>query len=109
VDDLEFPIPGERFGVGRESGGVPAVVSSELSGQLGRGVLGERAQPLRAVGAIPAWENSKVSMLRATGAMSMPLRSHRRAHWIAISCRAFTSQTTLKCKQKLTREFSHSY
>ena len=41
---------GESLGVGRQAGGVPAVVTGELAGQVvGRGALREGAQELRAI------------------------------------------------------------
>ena len=39
MDDLELAVAGEGLGVGGEPGGVPAVVASELTGQVRRGVL----------------------------------------------------------------------
>jgi hypothetical protein len=53
VDNLELPVPGEGLGIRGEPGRVPAVVSSELTGEVRRGVLGERAQEFGSVGTIP--------------------------------------------------------
>jgi len=44
VDELELPVLGERLRVGGESGGVPAVVSRELSREVrGGGSIAERS------------------------------------------------------------------
>ena len=54
VDQLLLAVAAEGLGVGGEAGGVPAVVAGELAGQVGGGgVLGEGAEPLGTVGAIP--------------------------------------------------------
>ncbi|GIL65756.1 hypothetical protein Vafri_19455, partial [Volvox africanus] len=59
MDQLQLAVALEGLRVSRQAGSVPAVVAGELAGQVGRGgVLGVRAQPLGAVGAIPldaAW------------------------------------------------------
>ena len=57
MDDFELAVAGEGLGVGGESGGVPPVVSSELTGQVRGGLAGEGAQPLGAVGSVPAIAN----------------------------------------------------
>ena len=50
VDDLELPVLGKGLRIGRESSGIPAVVTRELSVQVGRAVsLGERSEPLGTV------------------------------------------------------------
>jgi hypothetical protein len=54
VDELDLAVALEGLGVGREAGGVPAVVAGELAVQVGGHVaLGEGAQEARAVGAVP--------------------------------------------------------
>jgi len=52
VDDFNGAVAGEGFWVGGEAGGVPAVVTWELSLEVAWGA-GEWAQEGRAVGAIP--------------------------------------------------------
>ena len=52
VDELELTVLGKRLRVGRESSGIPAVVSRELTGQVGD-LRGERSQVLGAVGSVP--------------------------------------------------------
>jgi hypothetical protein len=54
VDHLQLAVAGEGLGVGGEPRRVPAVVAGELAGQVRRGLLGERAKVLGAVGAVPA-------------------------------------------------------
>ncbi len=47
VDDLNLAVAREGLGVGRQAGGVPAIVTGELALQVGGdGALGEGAQPL---------------------------------------------------------------
>jgi hypothetical protein len=42
VDDLHLPVAGKGGGVGRQAGGVPAVVTGELASQVGGSVaIGE--------------------------------------------------------------------
>ncbi|CAL9204102.1 unnamed protein product [Musa hybrid cultivar] len=53
VDHLQLPVLGEGLRVGRQPGGVPPVVAGELAGEVGRGLAGEGAQVLDAVGAVP--------------------------------------------------------
>ena len=53
VDDLQLAVAGKGLRVGRQAGGVPAVVARELSGQVGgHKVLRVGAQELGAVGAV---------------------------------------------------------
>ena len=52
VDQLGLAVSSESLGVGGETGGIPAVVTGELTGEVGRNIaLGEGAKPLCAVGA----------------------------------------------------------
>ena len=51
--DLGLAVALEGLGVGREAGGVPAVVAGELSGQVVGSVGGEGSEPLGTVGAVP--------------------------------------------------------
>uniref|UniRef100_A0A2P2LQR3 Chlorophyll a-b binding proteinic n=1 Tax=Rhizophora mucronata TaxID=61149 RepID=A0A2P2LQR3_RHIMU len=53
VDHLELPIPGKGLWVSREPSGVPAVVTGELTSQVGWGLTREWPQVLDTVGAIP--------------------------------------------------------
>ncbi|CAL5065276.1 unnamed protein product [Urochloa decumbens] len=53
MDHLQLAVLGEGLRVGGEPRGVPAVVAGELAGQVARGLAGERAQVLDAVGAVP--------------------------------------------------------
>jgi hypothetical protein len=52
VDDLELTVLGEGLGVGRQPGGIPAVVAKELAGHVARGLVGEGANVLDAVRAV---------------------------------------------------------
>uniref|UniRef100_J3MWQ0 Uncharacterized protein n=1 Tax=Oryza brachyantha TaxID=4533 RepID=J3MWQ0_ORYBR len=53
VDHLQLPVLGERLRVGRQPGGVPAVVAGELAGEVARRLAGQRAEVEHAVGAVP--------------------------------------------------------
>jgi hypothetical protein len=53
VDHLQLAVLGECLGVGGQPGGVPAVVAGELAGEVARGLAGEGAEVLDAVGAVP--------------------------------------------------------
>lgn len=53
VDDFKFTVLGEGLRVGRESGGVPAIVSGEFSSEVGRWLAGEWSQVFNTVGAVP--------------------------------------------------------
>ncbi|RLN33992.1 hypothetical protein C2845_PM03G05550 [Panicum miliaceum] len=53
VDDLQLAVLGEGLGVSGQPRGVPAVVAGELAGQVARGLAGEGAEVLDAVGAVP--------------------------------------------------------
>ncbi|GIM00221.1 hypothetical protein Vretimale_5371, partial [Volvox reticuliferus] len=54
MDELQLAVALEGLWVGRQTGGVPAVVAGELASQVGRDIaLRERAQELWPVGAVP--------------------------------------------------------
>ena len=53
MNHLQLPVLGEGLGVGGESGGVPAVVTGEFSGEVGWGRAGEWAQVQDTIGAVP--------------------------------------------------------
>ena len=74
VDDLELAVAGEGLGVGGESGGVPAVVTRELTSEVGGGVLGEGAQELGSVSAIPAQEITPNQLLRKSRLLLQPIQ-----------------------------------
>jgi hypothetical protein len=56
VDQLQLAVAAEGLGVSGQTSSVPAVVTSELAGQVAGGVGGEGTQPLCALRAIPADE-----------------------------------------------------
>jgi hypothetical protein len=62
VDQLDLAVAGKGLGVGGETGGIPAVVTRELTLEVGH-VGGEGAKELGAVGTIPA-DRSKMLNLK---------------------------------------------
>jgi hypothetical protein len=53
VDELSLAVSSEGLGIGGEAGGVPSVVTGELTSEVSGGVVGVRAKVLGAVGAVP--------------------------------------------------------
>jgi hypothetical protein len=53
VDELSLAVSSEGLGIGGEAGGVPSVVTGELTSEVSGGVVGVRTEVLGAVGAVP--------------------------------------------------------
>eukprot|EP00850_Spirogloea_muscicola_P020833 SM000228S07373 [mRNA] locus=s228:31896:32714:- [translate_table: standard] len=64
---LKLTVLGEGLGVSGEAGGVPAVVTGVLAGQVGRWVAGQRAQVQGPVGTIPGIANTAIEASPAGG------------------------------------------
>jgi len=60
VDQLQLAVLGEGLGVCGQTSRVPAVVTSELTGQVAGGLTGEWSQPLEAVRAVPGAGGSRL-------------------------------------------------
>ena len=73
---------GEGLGIGGEAGSVPAVVTGELSVQVGRsGALRQGSKPLWAVGAIPVQTSTRTFLYQQKA-----LRSNFRCFMSDFAC-----------------------